>query len=102
MNDTAFYVPSEKLARLAEAAERDRGLLLLEPPVDRARELVGARELLGLAEAMVRGAQVVERALQVSPSDAKAYHLMGRVLDRLSLPEQAQEMYHRCRDLAGL
>jgi hypothetical protein len=34
--------------------------------------------------------------------DAKAYHLMGRVLDRLSRPEEAREMYRRGRDLAGL
>jgi hypothetical protein len=38
----------------------------------------------------------------VNPGDAKACHLMGRVLDRMSLPEQAQEMYRRCRDLTGL
>jgi Flp pilus assembly protein TadD len=44
----------------------------------------------------------LERALQVTPDDAKAYHLMGRVLDRLSLPEEAQEMYRRCRELARL
>jgi Flp pilus assembly protein TadD len=44
----------------------------------------------------------LERALQVNPGDPKACHLMGRVLDRLNLPEQAQEMYRRCRDLTGL
>ena len=44
----------------------------------------------------------LERAVQVNPTDAKAYHLMGRVLDRMSLPEQAQEVYRRCRELTGL
>jgi hypothetical protein len=38
----------------------------------------------------------------VSPDDAKTYHLMGRVLDRMCLPEQAQEMYRRGRDVGGL
>jgi len=40
--------------------------------------------------------------LQVSPADAKTYHLMGRVLDRMFLPDQAQEMYRRGRELGGL
>jgi Flp pilus assembly protein TadD len=44
----------------------------------------------------------LERALQITPTDAKSYQLMGRVLDRLSLPEEAQEMYRRCRELARL
>jgi len=44
----------------------------------------------------------LERALQITSTDAKAYQLMGRVLDRLSLPEEAKEMYRRCRELARL
>jgi Flp pilus assembly protein TadD len=51
---------------------------------------------------LVGARAAVERALQVTPDDAKCYHLMGRVLDRLSLPDQAQEMYRRGRELAGL
>ena len=50
----------------------------------------------------MRRSFALERSLQVNPDDAKAYHLMGRVLDRLSRPEEAREMYRRGRDLAGL
>jgi uncharacterized protein HemY len=43
----------------------------------------------------------LERALQVNP-DAKTYHVLGRVLDRMNLPDDAQEMYRRGRELARL
>ena len=67
------------------------------------RNVVAGASAVDLKKGLDRGARAaVERALQVSPGDAKTYHLMGRVLDRMCLPEQAQEMYHRCRDLAGL
>ncbi len=49
------------------------------------------------------GARVaLERAIQVNPSNAKTYHLLGRVLDRMNLSEEAQEMYRRGRELARL
>ena len=44
----------------------------------------------------------LERAIQLNPSDAKTYHLLGRVLDRLNLSEEAQEMYREGESLAGL
>jgi Flp pilus assembly protein TadD len=44
----------------------------------------------------------LQRALQVSPDEAKTYNLLGRVLDRLSLTDEAQEMYRRGRELGGL
>lgn len=51
-------------------------------------------DLSGAYEALVR-------ALELNPMDAKACHLMGRVLDRLGRPEEAWEMYHRSRELSG-
>lgn len=43
----------------------------------------------------------LQHAIQLSP-EAKTYHLMGRVLDRMNRPEEAQEMYRRGRELARL
>ncbi|MGI9041720.1 MAG: tetratricopeptide repeat protein [Gemmatimonadales bacterium] len=40
------------------------------------------------------------RALQAAPRDGKAYHLIGRVLDRMGRTEEAREMYQRGREVA--
>ena len=42
---------------------------------------------------------VLDRALEATPRDGKAYHLRGRVLDRLGRPDEAREMYQRSREL---
>ena len=57
---------------------------------------------LGQAGAIGQLAGRALKPLQVSPGDAKTYHLMGRVLDRMCLPDEAQEMYRRGREIGGM
>jgi Flp pilus assembly protein TadD len=69
-----------------------------------------ASQLLQRADALVReglgGAaiplyrELLRRApVQVDPHEPKAYHLIGRVLDRMGRPEEAREMYCRAKEL---
>jgi len=42
----------------------------------------------------------LERSLALDPDQARAYHLMGRVLDRLRRPEEARQAYRRGQELS--
>jgi Flp pilus assembly protein TadD len=44
----------------------------------------------------------LERALEATPQDGKAFHLRGRVLDRLGRPDEARQMYQRSKELQDL
>lgn len=47
------------------------------------------------------GAQLaLEQAIQLDPEFSKAYHLLGRVFDRMHRPSEAIEMYRRARETA--
>ena len=43
----------------------------------------------------------LEQAIESDPTDARAYQLLGRVLDRCSRPEEAMLMYQKAREVAG-
>jgi Flp pilus assembly protein TadD len=58
-----------------------------------------------LADALIQAGDLpgayrtLERALELDARNARACHLMGRVLDRMGRPEDAREMYHHARKL---
>lgn len=47
------------------------------------------------------GLRVLERAVELQPTNARAYHLMGILYDRKGEPERASEMYRKARTLSS-
>ena len=74
----------------------------LEFQPDNARTYYYLADALNQAGDLPGARRALEQALSRNPGDTKAFHLMGRVLDRLNRPEEAREMYRRGRELGGL
>lgn len=82
-------LPSEGAPTLRKAIEADPGNVAAWYALSEA--LTGLKDLAA-AEAALR------RTLEISPSHARASHLLGRVLDRLGRTEEAAAMYQRARE----
>lgn len=67
-------------------------------------ELAGAwfhvAEALNQSSALPDALEALRRAAELDDHDARIFHLMGRVLDRMGRPEEAMPMYRRGRELA--
>lgn len=77
------------------AADSLRKAIALEPEHPIAYHYLG--EALNQAGDLPGARVALERAAELIP-DARTFRLLGRVLDRLSKPEDAQEMYRRARE----
>ncbi|MCU0621547.1 MAG: tetratricopeptide repeat protein [Gemmatimonadales bacterium] len=57
-------------------------------------------EALNQASSLPDALEALRRAVDLDDHDARVYHLMGRVLDRMGRPDEAMPMYRRGRELA--
>ena len=45
--------------------------------------------------------EMLERAVQLQPGNARAYYTMGLLYDRKNLRQEAQQMFRKSREVAG-
>lgn len=79
----------------AQAAESLRRAIGLEPENPTAHYYLG--EALNQAGDLAGARAALERSGELSPS-GRTFRLLGRVLDRMARPDDAQAMYRRARD----
>jgi Flp pilus assembly protein TadD len=82
---------------VVEAAIHFQRALEFQP--ENARTYYYLADSLNQVGDLVGAHSALKRALQVDPHEPKAYHLIGRVLDRMGRPEEAREMYCRAKEL---
>jgi tetratricopeptide (TPR) repeat protein len=85
--------------RAQEAAGEFRRALEIQDDLTGARYYLGeSLNLLGQYDSAIT---VLEVAIDREPADARAYQLLGRVMDRCGRPEEAMTMYQKAREVAG-
>ena len=83
---------------LVDARMPGDGLALLEQ-LEAMPSLAGRTALM--TGDLGRAQQALEEAVRLDPTFAKAFHLLGRVFDRMHRPSEAIEMYRRAREIAS-
>lgn len=83
---------AEAVPRLRQAAQIDGG---------RASAWYYLGEALNHVDDLDGARAAYERAVELEPSNVKALHRLGIVLDRLNRPDEATRMYRRSREATG-
>ncbi len=78
-----------------EAAELLQRALALQP--DRPGIHVSLGDALNRASQLPAAAEALAKATERNPADRRAWHIYGRVLDRLNRPEEAAQAYRRAQ-----
>lgn len=80
-----------------EAAEVLRRAITLEPGNPAAHYYLG--EALNQAGDLAGARAALEQSVALGPGQGRGYRLLGRVLDRMGRPDEAQENYRRAREV---
>jgi predicted Zn-dependent protease len=80
---------------VGEAAELLQRAMTLQP--DRPGIHVALGDALNRASQLPAAAEALAKATERNPSDRRAWHIYGRVLDRLNRPDEAAQAYRRAQ-----